>query len=370
MAKGISIGIAGDAKEFASAVQKGVIAPLEDADDAVKDIGRDASRLGELESNMQDAQKATSKYEGELQDAIEAQKKAARGARDIGDDAKSGFHDAGNYSSEFKDEALANFSEVTSSFDGSMTSVVDLAQGTFGGLASLGGPVGLALGGLAALVGGVFAGMATSADENSQKAAKSIQDMYDDMVESGQAFVSQDFVNQKIQEIIANQSDLNKVKQDAARAAVSEQTALRAEAGDRDALNTVLESAKAQYDGLRDRIDTVIKNGGKVSGELSGQASAAHDLVTHYQDLAANQDTATAKADLYKTATSNTSAAMSDAAVKAQGLKASLAGIPDSKQVSVSVTGVDGVMRQLDRISGRSLDIIVTGRTRAGDRVF
>lgn len=365
MAKGISIGIGGDASEFASAVKKGVIEPLEDADDAVKDIGRDASRLDELESNMTAAQKATSKYEGELQDAIAAQKKAARGARDVGDDAQHGFKQAGEYSGEFKDEALSNFSEVTSSFDGSMTSVVDLAQGTFGGLASLGGPVGLALGGLAALIGGVFAGLATSADENAKAAEQSIQDMYADMVESGQEFVSQDFVNQKIQEIIGNQDQLNKVRQDAAQASVSQQTALRAEAGDQDALNTALAGAIAARDRISAQIDEVVSNGGKVSGELQGQAGAAQDLVLHYQDLAANTDTATAKADLYRQTTSNTAAAMADASGKAADLKGKLDSFHD---VNMKVTVDDAEARERLRQLGKAInvDMYVTPRTGFG----
>jgi chromosome segregation ATPase len=243
--------------------------------------------------------------------------------------------------------------------------VVDLAQGTFGGLASLGGPVGLALGGLAALIGLTFSGLSSSADENAAKAAQSIQDMYADMAESGEKFVSQDFVNQKIQEIIGNQDELNKVKQQAAQASISAQTALRAEAGDQAALNTALEGAIAKRDELSKRIDTVVQQGGKVSGELRGEADAAQDLVLHYQNLAANQDTARAKADLYAQSITNTAAATADATGKTAGFQSALSNLRD-KTVKISVDDADARehLRQLGKAI--NVDMYVTPRTGRG----
>lgn len=365
MAKGISIPIASDTREFTSGIRDGMIDPLKDVDDELKKLGR-GSNIDELERDMKGAQKATSEFDRQIDKARDNLRQAQRQSRSFGDETKDSFHEAGHYSGEFKEEALANFSEVTSSFDGSMTSVVDLAQGTFGGLASLGGPVGLALGGLAALVGGVFSGMSAAADENAQKAAQSIEDMYADMVESGQQFVSQDFVNQKIQEIIGSQEELNKVKQDAAQAAISQQTALRAEAGDQDALKVALDGAEAAYAKVQARIDEVVRNGGQVSGELRDQSGAAADLVKHYQDLAANQDTAKAKADLYRSSTSETAAAMADASGKAKGFASALSGIPGEKRVTISVD--DAAAKERLRQLGKAInvDMYVTPRTGRG----
>lgn len=361
MAKGISIGVAGDASEFASAVKKGVIAPLEDADDAVKEIGKDASRLGELETNMTDAQKATSKYERELQDAIDAQKKAARGAREFGDDSKQSFHEAGQNVEEFKDEARSNFSEVVSSFDGSMSSVADLAQGTLGGLAgSIAGPIGLAAGLGAAALGGIFTSMTQSAEENAELTKQRVSDMFDDMIESGNRFLSADIINSKIAEIVKDSEQLSKVQDRATAAGVSIQTALRAEAGDKEALATVTDALNAANERLIE------------SGDKSA-TSIGHTIIDraldYYNGLSSSVDTAAHAVDVYTQSTTNTSSAMSNATVKAQGLRATLDALPTSKHMTVDVD-VDGAIRQLDRISQRSLDIVVTGHTRAGDRVF
>lgn len=374
MANGISIGIAADARDFSTAVKNGVVKPLEDADNAIRDMARDGARLDELADNMQDAQKATSKFDGELKDAIGDMKKASRASRDFGDDSGDGFRKAGRNVEEFKDEARQNFSEVTSSFDGSMDSVIDLAQGTFGGLASsIAGPLGLVAGLGAAALGGIFSSMSTSATENAEKAKQTIEDMFQDMTESGQDFVSQDYVNQKIQEIIGNQDELNKVKEQASRAAISQQTALRAEAGDQDALNIALEAAKEKYAAISERIDTVVKNGGQVSGELRDQSGAAADLVQHYQDLANNQDTAKAKADLYRSATSATAASMGEASKAADGLTMSINAMPKNVTLNVDATtaAAEAKINALKRqYNNGEINIYVTGKTRAGERVF
>lgn len=373
---GINIDIAVNARQAQAGV-KDLSGAIDDVGDSLDDLVRDSQRgtdaaargFDKTADQVGDADRAVDRLTDSFSDLTRATAKQDAAQDRLKTTSGDTFKKAGESTGEFKQEALQNFSEVTSSFDGSMTSVVDLAQGTFGGLASLGGPVGLALGALGALIGATFAGLSTSADENSKEAAQSISDMYDDMVQSGEQFVSQDFVNQKIQEIVANQDKLNKVRTEAARAAVSEQTALRAEAGDRDALNAALAGAQEQYAGLKKRIDEVVMGGGKVSGELSGQASAAQDLILHYQALAANQDTATAKANLYASATSATAAAMANANGQVNGLNAQLSKLP--KNVTVNVDAYTAAAdAKLKALASRPLSIIVDARTRAGDRVF
>lgn len=370
---GINIDVAVNSRAAVGGV-KDLSAALDDTGDALDDLVRTSDKAGDKSA---DALKGTERAADNSADAVEdlerkfrdlttATKRQDDAADKAARSSRESFHEAGAATGEFRDEALSNFSEVTSSFDGSMQSVVDLAQGTFGGLASLGGPVGLALGGLAALIGVTFSALSTSADQNAQEAAQSISDMFQDMTESGQQFVSQDFVNQKIQEIIGNQEKLNAVKEDAARAAVSQQTALRAEAGDQDALKVALQGAEDAYARIRDRIDEVVKNGGTVSGELRDQSGAAADLVQHYKDLAANQDTAKAKADLYAQATSATAAAMADADAKAKGLANSITGIPRTVGVKVNVD--DAAAQERLRQLGKSInvDMYVTPRTGRG----
>ena len=125
---------------------------LKDLEDAVADTSRGGARdLDKLEDELKDIQRQSEKTE--------------RSVDDIGDGGQKGFSRAGEAADEFKDEALANFSEITSSFDGSMESIGELAQGTLGGLAGSIPGIGIAAGVAAAGIG-----LATSAWENVKEA--------------------------------------------------------------------------------------------------------------------------------------------------------------------------------------------------------
>lgn len=216
MAGGYNIGVAMDARAVEKGVKAGIIEPVEDAVDKLEDLGRagdkagdglgrglrdgerDLDKLGRAGKDAgDDVQDGARKGERELDklgragkdagDDIEdglrqAQKETGRTADEwkamtakveaetakIKADSKGAFSEAGGASGEFKDEALSNFSEVTSSFTGDMQSVTDLAQGTFGGLASLGGPASLVFGGIAVAVGLVGSALAASGEESDE----------------------------------------------------------------------------------------------------------------------------------------------------------------------------------------------------------
>lgn len=110
---------------------------FDDVADSLDDVARDGDQaLGRLDDSFRDL---------------------ARRARDAKDDVqdvgKKGFKVAGDASSEFKSEALANLSEVSSSFDGSMESIGELVQGTLGGVTANIPLVGLGAAAAAAAVG-------------------------------------------------------------------------------------------------------------------------------------------------------------------------------------------------------------------------
>lgn len=148
MARVHEIAIASDTRRFESNIKSGVIDPVKDAQDAFDKLADAADDAGDTGTRSLD------KFEDELKQVQRQAGKTERAAKDIGQGSKSGFSTAGQASSEFKDEALSNFSEITSSFDGSMESVGELAQGTLGGLASTGLPaIGIAAGVAAAGIG-------------------------------------------------------------------------------------------------------------------------------------------------------------------------------------------------------------------------
>ena len=220
MAKGISIGIASDTKDFAQGVKSGVIEPLDDAADAIKDLAKGGDKAGrELEDGFKGAQKATDKYEKALQDAIDTTKKVAttskQATREVSDDfeisaaqqkklRKVAINEIGN-------EAKANAAETFSSFDGSAQSFVDGIQGTLGGLVSSLGPVGLAVGAAGALAIGLINGALQNADTTSQEFKQSVADMTTELIKSGKVgSVSVSYIVEELQKL-ATESDSSKV---------------------------------------------------------------------------------------------------------------------------------------------------------------
>lgn len=216
MAGGFAIGVAMDARAYEKGIRSGIIEPTEDAQDKLEALGRAGGKAGDgLDSGLRDAERQLDKLGKAGQDAgDDVQDGARQGERELdklgragkeaGDDLEAGlrgaqkqtgktadewkamaakieaesasvkastkesFDGAGGATGEFKDEALANFSEVTSSFTGDMQSITDLAQGTFGGLASMGGPASLVFGGIAVAVGLVGQALAQSGEDTEE----------------------------------------------------------------------------------------------------------------------------------------------------------------------------------------------------------
>lgn len=358
---GVSIDIGANSRDFVRAVGKDMPDALEDVVDGLEDVTKAGDKAGDkIEAGMRDAQRATSKQEDALRDLVKQTKKADDANDDYRKSSKRTFEESGSAVAEFKDEARQNFSEVVSSFDGSMDSVADLAQGTLGGLAgSIAGPVGLAAGAGAAVLGGMFTSMTTAATEASEESAERVDNMVDDMLESGQRFASESLIREAMKDIVKDADKLKDVERRANIAGVSVQTALRAQAGDKDAISTAIDAATRSLDGL-------IASGASAS---SYQVRETQKVIDGYKALQGDISTAAGRVDLITQASTTSAAALSNADVKAQGLRATLDAMPASKKMTVDVD-VDGAMRRLDRISQRSLEIVVTGKTRAGDRVF
>ena len=172
MVGGYQVGIGSETKAFKQGIDSGIIQPLEDAQKELVKLG-DSRGPEQLERAMKDAQDETKRLERETKDTADAiEKDYKRAYREAKDSARDGMGKAGEAGKEFKDETLANLSEVTSSFDGSMESVGDLVQGTLGGLTQGLGPV---LGGAAAAAAAGI-GVITEAFTNAGEAADEARD--------------------------------------------------------------------------------------------------------------------------------------------------------------------------------------------------
>jgi uncharacterized protein YukE len=159
---------------------------LDDAADEVQSLDREGRRaFDRLEDGADKAENAATALEKRL-------RKVRDEAKDTGNQGKKSFDKMGDATDEFKSEAIQNFSEVTSSFQGDMTSAVDLVQGTLGGLASgIAGPAGLALGGAAAVFGGMAAGMIADSEKMKESISENFREMADEGISAWESTQSQ-----------------------------------------------------------------------------------------------------------------------------------------------------------------------------------
>lgn len=335
MAAGITIPISSDGRAFEAGVKSGVLRPLEDTVDALKDVDRTGTAASdELVDGFRKAQAETKELERENRDlARTIQTEARKSSRAISDIGDEGFRDSGDAVRGFKDEAIQNFSEVASSFDGSITGAVDGIQGTLGGLATaISGPVGLALGGLGIVAGTVASTWATKAEE----IAADWQEMYDDMVESGSNFLSQDLINQRIQEIASDTGKVNEALSESKRIGVEYTDVIRAQAGDMSALSTVYTAARDALAEQNAAQDEFIAKNGDESAAIADKQGELEILIEKYYRMIGAQDGAATAAGIARQAMEDSAKANGATADSLDRVKSSAEGIPSSVSVRVS----------------------------------
>ncbi|MDJ0336439.1 hypothetical protein QMG83_14525 [Salinibacterium sp. G-O1] len=211
MAKGLSLYIGADTK------------------DAVKGVDKIGDGLEKLQDELGDTVKDSAKLERNFSaDMKDLEAASGRASKNIGDDFKKNTSRAGDSVREFKSEAVQNFSETASSFDGSLSGVADGIQGTFGGLASsLPLPLGVAFGLIGAAGGALFQQMSEDAEASKER----IVAAFDDMLESGQKFVSNQFLTQAIADIVSDPALYSSAEKYAENLGLSVSTVVAAMAG-------------------------------------------------------------------------------------------------------------------------------------------
>jgi hypothetical protein len=241
-------------------------ASTDDVSDALDDMAKEGAKAGD-------------KLERTFKDVARSSEKAEKSVKDVGKGAKQGFGKAGEAGSEFKSEALANFSEVTSSFDGSMSSIGDLAQGTLGGLAASLPGIGVAAGVAAAGIG-----LITSALDKNKEAAdaarEKISEMYRGAAEDGRAYLTEAEI---IAGVTADLFDPALFKQYKQEAEASGQTILeiaRAHNGSQQDVNDTLETAREKIKGIQE-------DWKGLPGTISPAAVAAEDVIAKFDATAA-----------------------------------------------------------------------------------
>lgn len=186
MAGGYTVGIASETKAFKQGIESGVIDPLEDAVQALDDLGKSRGP-DKLEDGFRDAQTASKKLEREVKetaDTIERDFRQSYG--EMKRASSSSTASAQEDLRELANEARTNVSETLSSFDGSIESLGDVVQGTLGGVVGgLTGPAGL----FAAAAGAAGVGLVIKAindgAEDSEAFREQVAELSAELIETG-----------------------------------------------------------------------------------------------------------------------------------------------------------------------------------------
>lgn len=368
MAKGISIGVGADTRPFQQGIKSGVITPLEDTVTALGKVDRASETAGdELIDSMRDAQRATKELADENRELSQVirdeSRKSSRAVRDIGSD---GFDRASEDVDEFKKEAVANFSEVASSFNGDITQMADGVQGLTGGLASALTPgIGIPVAILGAAAGAFLAEWQKSAEQSEQRVA----DMYDDMVESGAEFVSESFIQDQIKKIGEDTGKWADALKLASDSGVSIQTALRAMAGDQDAITAAVDGTNQKREDELGKLDSLDTSTADYADKVDAVNLKADVTIQKLQGIQGETDTAAAKAQAVRAAFETGNTVLDDGIQKLRDMKDGLDKLgPKTIRVDV-IPNMAEFERQIGLQQGRTIQMDVNGRiTRIGNQ--
>lgn len=243
MAKGIDLSIAADTRSAMSAIQRGIIDPLEDVNELLEKTGKEGKEAGnDLERGMREAQRRTDDAKDEIRDLRDELTKAGRAGKRSGDDIKDGMRRAEAGAEEFKDEANSTAREAAASFDGSAESIGDafqeVAANAFAGFGPAGAAAGLAAAAGLGLVFAEFQKQQEAADELKQR----LSGLYQEAIESGRDYITQAQHLSDANDLMWNPDradEWKQLQQDAKDLGLETQEVIRANNGDLDAQRNV-----------------------------------------------------------------------------------------------------------------------------------
>lgn len=257
MAKGIDIAIAADTRSAMSAINRGLIDPLEDASELLETIGDDGKdATDKLERGMKDAQRRTDDARDEIRDLRDEVNKAGRAGKKAGDDISDGMRRAEDGAEEFKDEANSTAREAAASFDGSAESIADafqeIAANAFAGF----GPAG-AIAGLAAAAGiGLAIGGIDALNQSAEEAQQWANDLAQAYIDAGGTVLDTITLSSRVADVLTDADQRKRAQELADLLGIELPEAARILAGDTNALATAYKSLGDEESRLQDTRDT------------------------------------------------------------------------------------------------------------------
>jgi hypothetical protein len=390
MAKGIDISIAADTRSAMSAINRGLIDPLEDVSEALERMGDDGQdATDDLERGMRDAQRRTDDAADEIRKLRDELNKAGRQGKNTGDDIRDGFRRAEDGAEEFKDEANSTAREAAASFDGSAESIGDafqeIAANAFAGFGPAGALAGLAA---AAGIGLAMAGFENvqAAQEESQQRAAEWADAY---IEAGSRTLTFDQKAAKVRDIITDPDRYKTATDNAKLWGVSIDTAVAALAGSESAITDVttaldakrvasekearaaqqsaeangtallaLTPAEVEYNKAKEALSLL-------TGEMERGAQGADVMSRYIADTARNTAGATEAIDEFGDSIITlpdgkqiyVDAETGQATENVAAIEQKIYGIPDGRSTVTVTADTSQVDREIRRLSGTTLKI-------------
>jgi hypothetical protein len=351
---------------------------FEDVASSLDELAKEGTKAGDklgdslgddIKKGAKDAETAVEKLERGFKDMADTAKKESKAAgRDLDRNIKDGTDGAREGLKDFKDESASTARESAASFDGSADSIVgsfqEIAANAFAGFGPLGAAAGLAA---AIGIGVGFTQMQADADATKER----VTEAFEDMLESGKAYASEQFINDSLKDIVTDSGKLSDAQKDAASLGLDLSLVLRAQAGDASALNSVITASADKYAAVRDRQRELSETGAPIPGELQGQATAAESLASKYAGLANDMTTAAGQAAIYRDAQVGAASSTDIAKAAVDNFNSAVSQIQSSKSLNIDVdtSAAEAKLAQLAR--NRTVTINVDGNiTRIGNQVW
>ncbi|MFE5408763.1 hypothetical protein [Microbacterium sp. NPDC056569] len=257
----LKLDILANTRQFVSEMKKAG-ASTEEISDALNDVARDGQSMGgKLEKTFRELAKAGEKAGSDVKKGV------GDGLRDVSDEAKQSGR------------------EAAASFSGEWTDVGDFVQETVANGLSGFGPIGTAAGIAAAAGLGVvltaLGDQAAATDELKQK----FIDLYKSAAEEGRTFLTEAEIQSLAIDLYFDPSKREAARKDAEKLGVDLQTAIRAQAGDQDALAAIIAKGNEEIDRGTEKMRAKAEAGQNVFDLETASVANLEALVGKYESI-------------------------------------------------------------------------------------
>jgi hypothetical protein len=308
MAKqGFSIGVAADTKPFSSAVKSGVLEPLQSVQDTLKQVTADGANAGEkLEQGFKGAQTATVDYERQI---TATNANVSRSSKRSYTQDTENFELSAREKKRLNREALGAISQnaqsVIGGFSGNLEDLASDAEGAAVGIVSGLGPIGLAVGSVAATALGIIQAAFAKGEAESKQFKADVGELTGQLIKMGVTGVSgPDAVNEKLTELAEKADDsgesLDSLASKADKAGISAVDLQQAYAGNIPVL-------KSLYTEGQKRLTQLNETAKKADLNTSAGRIAYRDAISQASGQRAVNDILQKKKDVLDAATKATS---------------------------------------------------------------